>query len=223
MQYHNSKDQIMTKKIRHTLIRWLDMAWGIFLNGLFAILPITLTVALFGFSLRLLKNWLEPIHRMEPTYLQRIPYSELILVLIVIFIIGIILRFFILRSLAHVVEALIFRIPLVRPIYAGIKQLVYAFSMQDKISFQSVVLVEFPRPGLYSLGFMTSEMSHIIAPESGQKWFNVFIPTTPNPTSGYFVMVAENDIIPTELTRQEAMALIISGGIIQPARSTKKD
>jgi uncharacterized membrane protein len=213
----------MTKKIRHFLIRWAEYAWGIFLNGLFAILPITLTIALFGFSLRLLKSWLEPIQRMEPEYLQKIPYSEIALVIVVIFLIGIILRFFILRSLIHWIEALISRIPLVRPIYAGIKQLVHAFSMQDKISFQSVVLVEFPRPGLYSLGFMTSEMSHVIAPESGQKWFNVFIPTTPNPTSGYFVMVPEKDIIPIELTRQEAMALIISGGIIQPERFVKKN
>src|SRR3990172_8488724 len=70
-------------------------------------------------------------------------------------IIGIILKFFILRTLIHYIETLIFKIPLVRPVYSGIKQLVQAFSMQDKITFKQVVIVEFPRKDIYSLGFLT--------------------------------------------------------------------
>jgi uncharacterized membrane protein len=212
----------MLKQLKHRLFKYLEIIWAIFLNGLFAILPLTLTIALFNFSIRLLKNWLEPIYRLEPAFLHRIPHSEVFLVILVIFAIGTILHVFILRSLLHWVEYFIARLPLVRPIYAGIKQLVSAFSMQDKLSFKQVVLVEFPIKGIYSLGFMTNEMASEITPKQGKKYFNIFIPTTPNPTSGFFVMVPEEDALPTDLTRQEAMALIISGGIIQPERFIKK-
>ncbi len=208
----------MVKNIRKQFIIFTEYVWEIFLNGLFAILPITLTIALFGFSLRMLKSWLQPIYQLEPASLQKIPYSEVGLVIGAIFLVGIILRFFILRSIVHGLEHLLGRLPLIRPIYTGIKQLVHAFSMQDKVSFQTVVLIEFPRPGVYSLGFMTSEVSHIIVPETNQKWFNVFIPTTPNPTTGFFIMAPEQSVRTIDLTRQEAMALIISGGIIQPER-----
>ena len=118
-------------------------------------------------------------------------------------------------------EEILFKVPLVRPIYSGIKQLIHAFSIQDKITFKKVVLVEFPRTGIYSLGFLTSELPVSIAPTTETKFYNVFIPTTPNPTSGYFIILSEKDFKEVDLTRQEAMAMIISGGIIQPERLLK--
>ncbi len=212
----------MQKKNKRPFLKYLELISATFLNGLIALLPLTLTVALFSFSLRLLKSWLEPIHRLEPTFMQRIPHSEIILVVLTIFIVGIILRVFILRTLAHGLEALIFKIPLVRPVYSGIRQLVQAFGMQDKVSFKSVVMVEFPRLGMYSIGFLTGEVPQEIAPGS-QRYFNVFVPTTPNPTTGFLIMVLQSDIKVVDLTRHEAMALIISGGIIQPDRLMKKE
>ncbi len=93
----------------------------------------------------------------------------------------------------------------------------------EQLKGKKVVLVEFPRQQIYSLGFLTSELQPEIAPNKKQKFFNIFIPTAPNPTSGYFVIAPEEDLIIVDLTRQEAMAMIISGGIIQPERFTKKD
>ncbi|HZW60795.1 MAG TPA: DUF502 domain-containing protein [Candidatus Babeliales bacterium] len=192
---------------------------SIFLNGLIAILPITLTIAIFRFSFKLIKSWVAPVSKIMPTFLIAIPHSEIILVILFIFLLGILLRLFVLRTAIFAFEALLFKIPLIRPIYSGVKQLVHAFNPQDTFSFKKVVLVEFPRKGLYSLGFVTSEASHhITPPDKSQNYFSVFVPTTPNPTTGFYIILPEEDIIVIDLNRQEAMALIISGGIIQPER-----
>ena len=135
--------------------------------------------------------------------------------------IGVVIRALFLKRFVLQFEEILFKVPLVRPIYSGIKQLIHAFSIQDKITFKKVILVEFPRPGLYSLGFLTSELPSSIAPTPNEKFYNIFIPTTPNPTSGFFVILSEKEFKEVDLTRQEAMAMIISGGIIQPERLLK--
>jgi uncharacterized membrane protein len=199
-----------------------------FINGLITILPFTLTVGLFMLSFKLVINWLKPIQDFigDPiAFLAAIQYkaiaNQLFLLILGILAIGIIIKALFLKRFMHQFEEILFKVPLVRPIYSGIKQLIHAFSIQDKITFKKVVLVEFPRPGIYSLGFLTSELPASIAPATDHKFYNVFIPTTPNPTSGYFVILAEKDFKEVDLTRQEAMAMIISGGIIQPERLLK--
>lgn len=208
----------MIKKIKQISISLTKFIWSVFLNGLFAILPIILTFAIFAITLRLLQAWLRPMGKIQPAFLHCIPYSEIIVAIIIIFLIGTILKIFILRSLIHWIERQIAKIPLIRPVYVGIKQLVQAFSSQEHITFKKIVFIEFPRKGLYSVGFLTSELVPELSPDEQKKFFNVFVPTTPNPTSGHFVVVPEDQIVITRLTRQEAMAMIISGGIIQPDR-----
>src|SRR5581483_1390725 len=190
--------------------------WSLFLNGLFTLLPLTITIAFFSFSLGLLKSWLAPIHYMLPAPLAKIPHSEIILGVIFVLLMGMILRFFILQTLLSATEYIIVRIPLIRPVYTGIKQLVQAFSPQDTLSFKKVVLIEFPRKGAYSIGLVTSQAPQELVPGSSQEFVCVFVPTTPNPTTGFFMLVAADEVKVVDLTRQEAMALIISGGIIQP-------
>jgi uncharacterized membrane protein len=206
--------------------RWLgqffDFIKSIFFNGLLIILPIALTVAVFTFFFRVLKSWLAPLYRLEPLSLQAIPHSEFILVLLLILITGAVFRFFFLQRFLHVIERIALKVPLLNPVYSGIKQLVQAFTVPDKLTFQKVVFVEFPRTGLYSVGFLTSEVPAEISPQPSKRYFKVFIPTTPNPTTGFLIAVPENEIISVDLSRQEAMSLIISGGIIQPERFGKK-
>lgn len=193
----------------------------IFIEGLLTILPITLTFALFSFFFKLFKKWLTPIYLLEPEYLQRIPHSEIILVITIILIIGAVFRAFFIRSFLHMLEHLLARIPLVNQVYSGIKQLVQAFTMPEKLSFTKVVYVEFPRTGIYSLGFLTGEVKKDLGPNQEQQYYSVFIPTTPNPTTGFLIVVPESECIMTDFTRQEAMSLIISGGIVQPERLQK--
>ncbi len=201
---------------KNIFLSFIDSVTSLFLTGLFSLLPITLTIAVFTLTLRVLQSWLEPLKRFGLPFLGTIPYSELILAIIIIFIAGTLYNMFILRPIIHAIENLFSRIPLIRPVYSGIKKLVEAFSFQDKVSFTKVVRIEFPRPGIYSIGFLANQVDEKIAPDINKKYHSIFIPTTPNPTSGFLVIVPEDQIEIIEITRQEAMAMIISGGIIQP-------
>lgn len=204
-----------------SFLKLLDTIKSIFLNGLFTLLPLTITIALFSFSYKLTKSWLMPIYHREPKFLQEIPHSEFILVIIFIVLVGLISRFFLIHQIWKLFEGTVGRIPILRPIYFGIKQLVDAFSGKNKASFQKVVLVEFPRKGVYSMGFQTSALATEIAPNETQIYYSVFIPATPNPTTGFYVIVPEQECQIVDLTKQEAMSLIVSGGIIQPERFKK--
>lgn len=209
--------------IAKTVSRIVDYIWSLFLNGLFTILPITITLAIFNTTFKIVSGWLLPLRRFtQETFLHTIPYAEIILAIATILLIGAFIKLIILRPLIHAIENLIFRVPLVRPIYSGIKQLVAAFSFQNKVTFQQVVMVEFPRKNMYSIGFLTGELSDSMAPHTNEKFFNIFIPTTPNPTTGFLIMLSEKNIHPMHgITRQEAMTMVISGGIVQPERFMK--
>ncbi|HSW75621.1 MAG TPA: DUF502 domain-containing protein, partial [Candidatus Saccharimonadales bacterium] len=132
--------------------------------------------------------------------------------------IGILVKAFIFKPIIHLVEDFLARVPLVKTIYLGTKQLTHAFTAHDQVSFKKVVIIEFPRAGMYSIGFVTKEIPEQI---SEKKLFGIYIPHTPNPATGSFVMLPADAFIETDLTRQEATALIISGGIIQPGRYQK--
>ncbi|HXW85822.1 MAG TPA: DUF502 domain-containing protein [Candidatus Bathyarchaeia archaeon] len=197
--------------------------WLLFLNGLMPILPLTLTLVFFNTFFRIIVGWLEPLRAFAShTLLSKVPFVEVIICIAFIFFIGIMYNTFILKPLMHLIESLIFKLPLVNPVYSGIKQLISAFSIQDKLTFKKVILTEFPRKNMYSLGFLTSEIPPELAPDKQKKYFTVFIPTTPNPTTGFCIILTEEEITVVDLNRQEAMAIIISGGIIQPERFMRK-
>lgn len=215
------------------LHRALSELKSIFLNGLFTLLPVGLTFALFSFTFKLVKSWSSPIYCVMPTALKNIPNSSILVVIFTILVVGAILKYFLLHPLVDFIERHLFgNIPLVRQVYFGIKQLVQTLSPSDdgkQDSVQMVVLVEFPRPGVYCIGLVTGVASPYMVPHGISKhqdpmvYYNVFVPTTPNPTTGFFFVVSEKDCTITSLTRQEAMALVISGGIIQPERFTKTE
>ncbi len=211
-----SQEKSTLQHILNILKNIIDTLTSLFLTGLFGILPVTLTIAVFTLTLRVLQNWLEPLKRFGLPFIGTVPYSEVILAIAIIFIAGMLYNMFILRPLIHAIENLFFKIPLIRPVYSGIKKLVDAFSFQDKVSFSKVVMIEFPRTGVYSIGFLANEIDEKISPDKSKKYYSIFIPTTPNPTSGFLIVLPEDQITIINITRQEAMAMIISGGIIQP-------
>jgi len=214
-------------KQKDTLLsRFTQSVTTLFLTGIILLLPITLTVGVLSFLFRVLVRWLEPLKRITNTSVVFgiVPHPEIILAVLIILIAGIIYNVFLIRTIIHALENLVIQIPIIRPVYSGFKQLVRAFSLQDKLTFKQVVLVEFPRKDVLSIGFLTSEFDTTLADGKailGKKLYNVFIPTTPNPTTGFFVIVPEEQIIKINVTRQEAMAMIISGGIIQPEHKEK--
>jgi len=206
------------KKIFLKLFRYI---WTLFLNGLLTILPIILTLAIFNITYKLLKSWLEPLKDIMPPFLTTIPHAEIIIAVAFIFLVGTILKIFILKRIIHSIESIIERLPLIRTVYSGIKQLTQALTTQEEPSFKKVVLIEFPRKGVYSLGFLISQMNPEIAPNKETKFFNIFIPTTPNPTNGYFTILPEHELKIIKMSRKDAMAMIISGGIIQPTTQSE--
>ncbi len=209
--------------IKKQMRRFANGLWNLFVNGFFTLLPLCATIGIFSFSFSLIKSLLSPILTLDIPYIHKIPHGEILSVLIITLLAGLFLKSFIIRSCLDFFESFLTHIPLVRPIYSSIKQLTDAFLPGDNPKFKKIVLVEFPRKGMYSIGFLTSEL----APELTQKLahtqslHSIFVPMTPNPTSGFFIACAEEDFFEISLTMQEAMTLIMSGGIIQPERFTK--
>ena len=208
--------------MKRLLIRFIELLRSLFFNGLLIVLPITLTFLLFNASFKLIKSWLVPLQNCLPAKLLAIPHSEIFAVIGLVLIIGVVVKFLVLRPFIHAIEEhVVLRIPLVRPVYSGIKQLVGAFTSQDQQSFNTVVVLEFPSTGIYSIGFMTGSFPQEVSPHENVKYYNIFVPTTPNPTTGFFVLLPYDKFKVVNLTRQEAMSLIISGGIIKPERFIK--
>jgi uncharacterized membrane protein len=113
-------------------------------------------------------------------------------------------------------DSALMRIPLLNKIYAATKQVNDAFSAGNKSSFRTVVLVEFPRPGMYSMGFITTEQHGEVRIKMGEKVACVFIPLTPNPTAGFLVLVPEDKVIKLEMSVADGIKYIISLGAIIP-------
>lgn len=193
----------------------------LFLKGLLFLLPIAITFSLCNFCINLITSWLVPLRKLHLPFLEMIPLYEILVVVLFILAVGAFLQAFILKPFIKLMEDIFSQIPLLSTVYFGAKQLIEAFSGQNKTSFKDVVYVEFPRPGIYSVGFLTTEVPVEIAPDKNKTYFNVYIPTTPNPTTGFFVILPQDQFHHANLTRQEAISLIISGGILQPERYKK--
>lgn len=173
--------------------------------------------------MNLIISWLVPLRKLHLPFLEIIPYYEIIVVLLFILGIGAFLQVFVLKPFIKLMEDILSQVPLLSTVYFGAKQLIEAFSGQNKTSFKDVVYVEFPRPGIYSIGFLTSEVPADIAPNLDKTYYNIYIPTTPNPTTGFFIILPKDQFHRANLTRQEAITLIISGGILQPDRYKKEE
>lgn len=113
-------------------------------------------------------------------------------------------------------ERLMHRVPLIGAIYHSVKQIVETFSSQNRAVFQKVVLLQFPRPGIWAIGFLTSCVAGEAQARTSREIWNVFVPTTPNPTSGFLLMVPRDELIEMDMTIGEGMKLIVSGGAVTP-------
>lgn len=143
-------------------------------------------------------------------------FISTIVVVLLITALGVLSQFFLGKMLISYFESLMRRIPVVGTVYKTVRQIVDTFSKEKKAVFQKVVLVEFPREGLFSVGFLTGDAKGEIQSKTGEKLINIFVPTTPNPTSGFLVMVEESKVVILDMSVGDAMKLIISGGAVVP-------
>ena len=140
----------------------------------------------------------------------------LLLAVLLISLVGSLARYYFGKKLIELVDLALLRVPLLNKIYGTIKQVNAAFSSSSKSSFKQVVLVEFPRAGQYSIGFVTGEQTQEVQVRTREKVVSVFVPTTPNPTSGFLVLVPEKEITKLDMTVADGIKFIISLGSIAP-------
>jgi len=202
---------------------------NIFITGLLITLPIAFTIFIFNFLFKTLDNWLSPtitkllIWAGAPIVEEfRIPGLGVIVTLIIIFLFGIVTRSFIGAKLVQLGEMIVDRIPVVRSIYTGAKQIVTTIAHADTKAFRKVVLLEFPRKGLYSMGFITSDNRGEVQALTQENVVNVFVPTTPNPTSGFLIFAPKEEVIELSMTVEEGIKFIISCGIVTPKHQQEK-
>ena len=207
-----------------------------FFTGLAVTLPALLTLAavkwIFGtissFTdalLFFLPYWLKPEYVFENGHSGPMLWywSLLALTLAVLLIsgVGLLARYYIGIRIIEWLDTAIMHVPLLNKFYGAIKQLNDAFS-GNKNSFKTVVLVEFPREGIFSVGFLTSEDNAEANLKTGEKLVSVFIPTTPNPTSGFLVLVPANKVTPLDMSVAEGVKYIVSLGAITPEPSSAR-
>jgi len=186
-----------------------------FFLGLGVIIPLVLTYWFFQALLNAVDGILSPA--LEAWLGRQIPGLGFVTMMVLIFLVGLLSRNLVGRLLFSWFENLLRSIPFVRSVYGAIKDLVGAFSVGGKgKTFRRVVMVEYPRPGLYCIGFVTNEMPFITSNRETIEFVNVYIPNPPNPTSGFLVLVPQKDAIPLNLTIEEGLKLVLSGGIVVP-------
>jgi len=188
---------------------------GHFLAGILITVPIGLTVWIFLWIFNAIDRFLRP-------YIEDIfdpPRGVFFAItLLLVYLAGVIASNVLGRRLIRYGESLLARVPIANYVYSGIRQIMQSFAAPDKTGFMQVVLVEFPRRGTRTIGFITNESSD----KSGKKLLNIFIPTSPNPTSGFLQIMDEDDVIRTNLSVDDALKMVVSGGRMSPQEVSDK-
>ncbi len=193
-------------------LRWLGRKMrGHFLAGILVMVPIGLTVWIFAWIFTGIDDFLQRI-AIKPIFGHEITGVGFAITVVLIYVVGVIASNVAGRRMIRYGESLLSRVPIARTLYSGIKQILDSFSAPHKTGFMQVVLVEFPRRGTRTIGFITNEQSD----ESGRKLLNVFIPTSPNPTSGFLQILEEDEVIRTDMSVDTALKMVVSGGRISP-------
>jgi len=200
---------------KFSLIKWIRNR---FFTGVIIALPIVATVMAVTWIVQKIDNnvlRLIPAPWNPKTYLGfDIPGLGLIISIVLLFLLGVIASNFIGNSVIKAGERLLARVPVVSPVYNSLKQIVTTVAQQKDRAFRDVCLLEYPRPGLWAIGFVTADLSGAPAKELPKGYVCVFVPTTPNPTSGFLLFTKETDIKILDMTPEEGAKMIISGGMV---------
>lgn len=197
---------------------------NIFITGLLITVPIAFTYFILNFLFTKLDNLLSPAVTKILIYYGaplsegfRIPGLGVTLTVLIIFLVGVFTTNIFGKKLLTLGEKIVAKIPIVRNIYTGTKQVVTTIAQADTDAFREVVLIEFPRKGLYAVAFVTTPAKGEIRSLTGDDFITVFVPTTPNPTSGFLIFTSRTKVTKLSMTIEEGIKLVISGGIVTPA------
>ncbi len=154
---------------------------------------------------------------------QQVPGIGFITLILIIILTGIIARNYFGRKIVNFGEKIVQRIPLINRVYGAIKQISHAFFSTKREVFKKPILFEYPRKGIYSIGFYTQDTRGVVQDALDVDVVSIFLPTTPNPTSGFLLFVPKAEITELDLSIEEALKLVISGGAIVPLESKNED
>ena len=190
-----------------------------FFAGLLVVVPMAASVVILLGLFNWVTDMMLPtrLRSQELTFLYRIIALAAFVVFVIL--IGWITRLVIGRQLVSFGEVIIGRVPLLGKIYGFVKEVSHTLLGAKKTVFDRVVLVEYPRPGVYAIGFVTNEAEGEVQEKTKSRVINVFLPTTPNPTSGFLLMVPRHEVIDLDMTVAEGMKVVISGGAVVPPYS----
>lgn len=195
-----------------------------FFTGLLLLAPLAVTIWAFrviiefvGGRFRPIYNYVLPESISGLTFLWDIAATLLVVVLITLF--GYVSRLFLGRYLLGVLDRFLQSVPGLNAVYNTVKQVIDTFGTQNRQMFSKVVLVQFPRAGSYAIGFLTNKARGEPQEKTQEEVWTVFVPTTPNPTSGFLVMLPKRDIVELEMSVGDGMKMVISGGAVTPPSS----
>ena len=207
-----------------------------FLTGLVVIAPVALTIWLIwsvigwidGFVLPFIPNLYHPDNILNTFFGQDVAINirglGVVVFLLFTTFVGWIAKGFLGRSLIRIGENLVRRMPVVRSIYSGVKQIAETVFAQSDRSFEKACLIEYPRKGIWAVGFVSTEAKGEVKykAKSNSDLLSVFVPTTPNPTSGFMLFFPRNDVIELEMSIEDAAKLVISAGLVYPPYENPK-
>ncbi len=196
-----------------------------FVTGLLIWVPVVITlwvinliVSTMDQSLQLLPEHLQP----EKLLGLRIPGVGVVLTLLVIYVTGVLTRNMLGQGLVRIWESLLSRIPIVRSIYSSVKQVSDTVLSPSGQAFRKALLVQYPRSGVWTIGFQTGTPAHEVKAVVSVEMVSVYVPTTPNPTSGFFLMFPRHETIELEMSVDEALKYVVSMGVVAPDPTTGK-
>lgn len=223
MTKHHTKK---TQKVASAPITIFSKIWRHFLSGVLVTAPLALTAYIVWLTITTIDDKVKGLLPAKYYFEKHIPFDipgfGIIIAFIVFTLIGMFAAGFLGRLFVKSGEKIVSRMPVVRGLYSAVKQIFEAVFKRDKNSFREVVLIEYPRKGLWSLGFVTGVTKGEVQQGTQNEVVNVFVPTTPNPTSGYLLFVPRRDLKSMDMTVEEGIKMVVSAGIITPDHLGKK-
>lgn len=199
-----------------------------FLAGFLVTAPLGITVLIAWWIINFIDEWVTPLipTKYNPeTYLPfSLPGLGLLILFIALTLIGALTAGLMGRWVVRTGEQILNRMPVVRSVYSAFKQIFETILAQQSNAFREAVLIEYPRRGIWAIGFITGTTKGEVQSLTLEETVNIFLPTTPNPTSGFLLFVPREEVVPLDMSVEEAVKMVISGGIVTPPdrRSTEK-
>ena len=218
--YNLFKVYIMAENVTKEKISFFARFRRYFLAGILVTSPILITAYVTWMIITFIDNQVAGILPESLDFTKKLPHQipglGLIISIIAITFIGALTPGFIGRTLLKTGERVLDKMPVIRSIYGAIKQIMETVMSTNSESFREVVLVEYPRKGIWVIGFVTGETKGEVQTLNKEKLINVFIPTTPNPTSGFLLFLPKKDLVYMAMKVEDAVKMVISGGIVTP-------